>query len=81
MNHENQILPFLAKSIFQLANFRQLLRNNRLDIARCTTTVGGHLYGVGRIALDRNAKKEMCVQNKNIGFVFGTFLAPVWPYP
>ena len=81
MNHENQISPILAKSIFQcLANFRQLLRNNRLDIARCTTTVGGHLYGVGRIALDRNAK-EMCVQNKNIGFVFGTFLAPVWPYP
>ena len=57
-----------------------MLKNNRLDIARCTTTVGGHLYGVGRIALDRNAKKEMCVQNKNIGFVFGTFLAPVWPY-
>ena len=22
----------------------------------------------------------MCVQNKNFGFVFGTFLAPVWPY-
>ena len=21
----------------------------------------------------------MCVQNKNFGFVFGTFLAPVWP--
>ena len=22
----------------------------------------------------------MCAQNKNFGFVFGTFLAPVWPY-
>ena len=22
----------------------------------------------------------MCVQNNNFGFVFGTFLAPVWPY-
>ena len=22
----------------------------------------------------------MCVQNKKFGFVFGTFLAPVWPY-
>ena len=22
----------------------------------------------------------MWVQNKNFGFVFGTFLAPVWPY-
>ena len=22
----------------------------------------------------------MCVQNKHFGFVFGTFLTPVWPY-
>ena len=22
----------------------------------------------------------MCEQNKNFGFAFGTFLAPVWPY-
>ena len=22
----------------------------------------------------------MCVQNKNLDFVFVTFLAPVWPY-
>ena len=64
-----------------LAHLRQLFWHNHLDIARCTTTVGGHLYGVGRIALNRNAKEDMCIQNKNIGFVFGTFLAPVWPYP
>ena len=63
----------MAKSIFQfLANCRQLLKNNHLDIAICKTTVGGYLYDLGRIALDRNAKEEMCVQNKNIGFVFGT---------
>ena len=62
-----------------LADFRQLLWHNRLDIARCTTTVGGRLYGATRMALVCNAQEEMCVQNKNFGFVFGTFLAPVWP--
>ena len=81
VNHEKQIWPFLAKRFFQfLAHFRQLLWHNRLDIARCTTTVGGRLYGVTGMALICNAQEEMCVQNIKIGFVFGTFLAPVWPY-
>ena len=38
------------------------------------------MHGVSRMALVCNAQEEMCVQNKNFGFVFGTFLAPVWPY-
>ena len=73
-------MAFVGQLFQFLAHFRQLLWHNRLDIARCITTVGGHLYGVDRMTLVRNAYEEMCVQNKNIGFVFGTFLAPVWPY-
>ena len=81
MNHEIQIWPFLDKSFFQfLAHFRQLLWYNHLDIARCTTTGGGRGYVVSRMALVCNDKEKMCVQNKNFVFVFGTFLAPVWPY-
>ena len=81
MNHKNKFGLFWPKNFFQfLAHFRQLVWHNRLDIARCTTTIGGRLYDVGRMVLVCNAWEEMCVQNKNFGFVFGTFLAPVWPY-
>ena len=56
VNHEKQIWPFFGQKFFQfLAHFRQLLWHNRLDIARCTTTVGGRLYGVTRMALICNA--------------------------
>ena len=63
MNDEKQIWPFLAKSFFQfLAHFRQLLWNNRLDIARSTTTVGGRLYGVGRIILGGDVRTNFLGQ-------------------
>ena len=38
-------------------------------------------YGVDRMALVCNAWEEMCAQNNNFCFAFGTFLAQVWPYP
>ena len=56
VNNEKPIWPFWPKAFFSfLAHFRQLLWHNRLDIARCTTTVGGRLYGVTRMALVYNA--------------------------